>query len=57
MSCFWRRAMDSEGERQAAALKCWTDRSQSAIWFQLANVRLASSNPLIENDQNSAPNS
>src|SRR3954449_10598337 len=33
--------MDSEGERQATALKCWTDRSQSAIRFQLAKFRVS----------------
>jgi hypothetical protein len=32
--------MDSEGERQATALKCWTDRSQSAIRFQLVKFRV-----------------
>ncbi len=31
--------MDSGGERQATAFKCWTDRSQSAIRFQLARFR------------------
>jgi hypothetical protein len=50
LSCFRHRTMDSEGERQATAFKCCTDRSQSAIRFQLVTFRLTIFAPFVFND-------